>query len=118
MEKVVNKVMLSGFAGADAEVKNLAGNQKLAKVNLAVNEYYKTATGEEVKKTQWFTLTFWNAKADLAEAKIKKGTRIAIEGRLEINNYEANDGTKRFATNIIVSDMEILESKQAETVQF
>ncbi len=41
MESTINKVVLSGFAGADVEVKNVSGNQKLARVNLAVNEYFK-----------------------------------------------------------------------------
>lgn len=109
MESAINKVVLSGFAGADAEVKNLSGNQKLARVNMAVNEYYKNSAGEEVKKTQWFTLTFWNAKADLALEQIKKGTRLTIEGRLQTGSYEAKDGTKRFTTDIVVSDMAIKE---------
>jgi len=108
MESAINKVVLSGCAGADAEVRVL-GNQKLAKVNLAVNEYYKNTSGEEVKKTQWFTLTFWNAKADIAEAQIKKGTRLTIEGRLQTGSYEAKDGTKRFTTDIVVNEAVIKE---------
>ncbi|WP_370633629.1 single-stranded DNA-binding protein [Pedobacter sp. Leaf250] len=43
MESAINKVVLSGFAGADADFKNLSGNQKVAKVNLAVNEYFKNS---------------------------------------------------------------------------
>ena len=109
MESAINKVVLSGFAGADAEIKNLSGNQKLARVNLAVNEYYKNASGEEVKKTQWFTLTFWNAKAELALAQIKKGTRLTIEGKLQTGSYEAKDGSKRFTTEVVVNDLIIKE---------
>jgi single-strand DNA-binding protein len=111
MENVVNKVVLSGHAGSDAEIKVLSENQKLAKVNLAVNEYYKNSLGEDVKKTQWFTLTFWNAKADFAEAEIKKGTWFSIEGRLHTNNYEAKDGTKRYATEIVVTEVALRESE-------
>lgn len=109
MESAINKVVLSGFAGADVEVKTLAGNQKLAKVNLAVNEYYKNASGEEVKKTQWISLIFWNAKAELAEAQIRKGTRLTIEGKLLTGSYEAKDGTKRFTTEIVVSEIAVKE---------
>lgn len=111
MENVVNKVVLSGFAGSDAEVKSISGTQKLARVNLAVNEYYKNAAGEEVKKTQWFSLTFWNAKADLAELKIKKGSRLTIEGRLQTGSYEAKDGTKRYTTDIVVDEVSIREAE-------
>ncbi|WP_316832867.1 single-stranded DNA-binding protein [Pedobacter aquatilis] len=107
MESVTNKVVLSGFAGADAEVKNLSGTQKLAKVRLAVNDYHKNTSGEEVKNTQWFTLTFWNAKADFAEREIKKGTRLTIEGRLVNNFYEAKDGTKRYSIEIVVTEANV-----------
>ncbi|RZK35371.1 MAG: single-stranded DNA-binding protein [Pedobacter sp.] len=109
MESAINKVVLSGFAGADAEIKSLSGNLKLVRVNLAVNEFFKNASGEDVKKTQWFTLTFWNAKAELALAQIKKGTRLTIEGRLQTGSYEAKDGSKRFTTEIVVSEMVIKE---------
>lgn len=109
MESAINKVVLSGFAGADAEVKNLSGNQRLAKVNLAVNEYYKNASGEEVKKTNWFTLTFWNDKADLATAQIKKGTRLTIEGKLLSGSYVTKDGSKKFTTDIVVNELAIKE---------
>lgn len=109
MENLINKVVLSGCAGSDAEVKTVAGNTKLARVNMAVNESYKNAAGEEVKKTQWFSLTFWGAKADIAELKIKKGTRFSIEGRLQNNNYEAKDGTKRYTTEIVVEEIVIKE---------
>ncbi|RZK10783.1 MAG: single-stranded DNA-binding protein [Flavobacterium sp.] len=106
MENVVNKVILSGCAGADAEVKNFPDQQKLASVNLAVTEHFKNSLGEDIRKTQWFTLTFWNAKADIAETQIKKGTWFSIEGRLNTNNYEAKDGTKRYANDIVVSDID------------
>jgi single-strand DNA-binding protein len=113
MENVVNKVVLSGFAGNDPEVKIISESLKLARVNLAVHESFVNSTGEDVKKTNWFTLTFWNAKADLAETQIKKGTRFSIEGKLQTNNYEAKDGTKRYATEIVVNEVTVAV-KEAE----
>jgi single-strand DNA-binding protein len=111
MESAINKVVLSGFAGADVELKTLSGNQKLAKVSLAVHEYYKTAAGEESNKTQWFNLVFWNAKAELAAQQIKKGTKFSIEGKLQTGSYEAKDGTKRFTTDIIVREIVLQEAE-------
>ncbi|MBE8715543.1 single-stranded DNA-binding protein [Sphingobacterium hungaricum] len=108
MENSMNKVMLSGFAGADTELKTVAGNKKLAKVNFAVNESFRNGGGQEVKKTSWFTLTFWNEMAELASEKIKKGTNFSIEGRLNNGTYEAKDGTKRYVTNIIVNEIEFI----------
>lgn len=98
--------MLCGFAGNDAEVKVISESQKLARVNIAVHETFRNSVGEEAQKTQWFTLTFWNAKADVAQSQIKKGTWFSIEGRLQTNNYEAKDGTKRYATEIVVNEVD------------
>lgn len=83
----------------------------MAKVQLAVNDSYKTSSGQEVKKTQWFTLTFWGAKAELAERIVKKGTQISIEGRLLNNFYEAKDGSKRYSIEIVVSEIYLKEQK-------
>jgi single-strand DNA-binding protein len=113
MESAVNKVVLSGFAGADAEIKTF-GSQKLARVNLAINETYRNAAGEDVKKVQWFNLTFWNAKADIAEAQVKKGTRLTVEGRLQANSYDGQDGKKRYAVDIVVNDVVIRENEKQE----
>lgn len=112
MENVNNKVVLSGFAGADAEIKFFSEKQKLAKVRLAVNDYYKNTSGEEVKNTQWFNLTFWNAKADFAEKEIKKGTKLTIEGRLVNNFYEAKDGSKRYSIEIFVNEIHLKEPEK------
>ncbi|MDQ0640786.1 single-strand DNA-binding protein [Pedobacter sp. W3I1] len=111
MESAVNKVVLSGFAGADAEIKTF-GNQKLARVNLAINETYRNSAGEEVKKVQWFNLTFWNAKAEIAEAQVKKGTGLTVEGRLQANSYDGSDGKKRYSVDIVVSDVVIRENEK------
>ncbi|WP_231462233.1 MULTISPECIES: single-stranded DNA-binding protein [unclassified Pedobacter] len=111
MDAITNKVELSGFAGADAEIKNLSGTLKLAKVQLAVNDSYKTSGGQEVKKTQWFTLTFWGAKAELAAEKVKKGTHLSIEGRLLNNFYEAKDGSKRYSIEIVVNEIYLKENE-------
>ena len=115
MENVVNKVLLSGFAGSDAEIKVISDKMKLARVNLAVNESFTNSAGEDVNKTNWFTLTFWNAQAELAEAHIKKGTKFSIEGKLQTNNYEAKDGSKRYATEIVVNEVTLSKKEQEVT---
>jgi single-strand DNA-binding protein len=107
MENVVNKVVLTGFAGSDVEVQTVGNNQKLAKVNLAVNEYYKDSNGTEVKKTHWFPLVFWNINADVAEKEIKKGIRLTIQGKLQTRSYESKDGIKRYSTDVVVNELEV-----------
>ena len=110
MSKSDNKVELTGFAGSDAELKEIGNNKKLAKVSIAVNDNYRNFAGEEVKNTQWFNLVFWGAKADDAVRLIKKGTLFSVEGRLSTQQYEAKDGTKRYTTDIVVNEIELVKT--------
>ena len=114
MNNLRNSVRLVGFAGSDLIVTPLDNNRKVARVSVAINEYYKTKTGEESKQTQWFNLAFWNAKADEAVKLIKKGSEIAIEGKLVSQIYTTKDGQKRYTTEIVVHDVQLVV-KTAET---
>lgn len=109
---VLNSIVLTGRAGADAIVKNY-GSQKQARFNLAVNEYHKNQQGEIIKKTNWFTITLWNGHAEVAEKEIKKGNKITVLGKLQANVYDAEDGTKRYTTNIHVNELRIEPAAEA-----
>ena len=114
MNNLRNSVRLVGFAGSDLIVTPLDNNRKVARVSVAINEYYKTKTGEESKQTQWFNLAFWNAKADEAVKLIKKGAEIAVEGKLVSQIYTTKDGQKRYTTEIVVHEVQLVV-KPAET---
>lgn len=109
---VVNSIVLTGHAGADVVIKTY-GNQKLARFNLAVNEYHKDQQGEIIKKTNWFTITLWNGHAELAEKEIKKGSKVTVIGKLQTNIYDAKDGTKRYTTDIHVNELNITSHIEA-----
>lgn len=116
MNNLRNSVRLVGFAGSDLIVTPLESNRKVARVSVAINEYYKTKTGEESKQTQWFNLAFWNAKADEAVKLIKKGSEIAVEGKLVSQIYTTKDGQKRYTTEIVVHDVQlVVKTAEAET---
>lgn len=108
MNRAENRVELTGFAGSDVELKETSGNKKLGKVSIAVNDNFRTATGEEVKNTQWFNLVFWGGKAEEANQAIKKGNRFSVEGKLSAQHYEAKDGSKRYFTEIVCSEFEVI----------
>lgn len=114
MSNLRNSVRLTGFAGSDLVVTPFENNKKVARVSVAINEYFKTKTGEESKQTQWFNLVFWNAKADEAVKLIKKGAEIAVEGKLASQIYTTKDGQKRYNTEIVVHNVK-LAIKPAET---
>ncbi|SFH20489.1 single-stranded DNA-binding protein [Pedobacter insulae] len=108
MSNLKNSVHLTGFAGSDLVVTPFENNKKVARVSVAINEYYKNKNGEESKQTQWFNLVFWNGKADDAVKLIKKGSEIAIVGKLASQTYTSKEGLKRFITEIVVNEVELV----------
>ena len=112
MNALKNKVQLIGNLGMDPEVKALNGGKKLAKMSIATNETYKNAKGEKVTETQWHNLIAWGKTADLVEKFLKKGSEIAIEGKLINNNYTDKEGVKRYSTQIEVSEVLMLDAKK------
>lgn len=109
MKNFKNSVQLTGFAGADPIVTTFSAEKRVARVRLAINEFYKNSAGDAIVQTQWFNLVFWNKKALQAEELIRKGTGISIEGRLNIQSYIDKKGEQRFSTDIFVNSLELID---------
>lgn len=114
METKKNNVRLTGFAGADPVIINFANNKRMARISIAVNEFYKNTTGEPVNQTQWFNLVFWNKKVDLVETVVKKGTKFSIEGKLSTQSYTDKKGEERRPIEIIVEQLELTAESVTE----
>ncbi len=113
MNALRNKVQLIGNLGMNPEIKTLDGGRKLAKMSIATNESYKNAKGEFVKETQWHNLIAWGKTADIIEKLLKKGSEVAIEGKLINRNYTDKEGIKKYITEIQVSEFLMLGEKKA-----
>ncbi len=111
MNALRNKVQLIGNLGMNPEVKTLDGGKKLAKMSIATNESYKNAKGERVTETQWHNLIAWGKTADVIEKFLKKGSEVAIEGKLISRNYTDKEGVKRYVTEIQVNELLMLGAK-------
>jgi single-strand DNA-binding protein len=111
MNALRNKVQLIGNLGMNPEVKVLDGGKKLAKMSIATNESYKNAKGELVKETQWHNLVAWGKTADIIEKYLKKGSEVAIDGKLMSRTYTDKEGTKRYVTEIQVNEVLLLDKK-------
>jgi len=109
MDKIKNSVRLTGYAGTDPVLINFASEKKMARLSLGVHEFYKNSLGEAVDQTQWFNLIFWNQKVELVENIIKKGDALRIEGKLSTQTYTDKSGDQRYATEIIVSNLEVAD---------
>ena len=112
MNALRNKVQLIGNLGMNPEIKNLNDGKKLAKMSIATNENYKNSKGERVTDTQWHNLTVWGKTADIVEKYLKKGSEVAVEGKLLNRNYTDKDGVKRYVTEIQVNELVLLGGKK------
>ena len=105
MNTLRNKVQLIGNLGNDPEIITLDSGQKLAKLSLATNEYYKDADGQKQTKTEWHNLVAWNKTAELIENYVTKGKEIAIEGKLTNRSWDDKQGNKRYTTEVVVNEL-------------
>ncbi len=112
MNALRNKVQLIGNLGMNPEIKTLDGGKKLAKMSIATNETYKNAKGEQVKETQWHNLIAWGKTADIIEKYLKKGSEVAIDGKLINRNYTDKEGLKRYVTEIQINELLMLGGKE------
>lgn len=110
MNNLRNRVQLIGNLGMDPEMKKLDSGRMLAKLSLATSDSYKNSEGEKVTDTQWHNLVAWGKTAEIAEKYLKKGNRVAVEGKLVSRSYEDKEGIKRYITEVVVSEFLMLGS--------
>jgi len=110
MKSLRNSVKLIGRLGKDPEVKTF-GDKKKAAFSIATSDSYKNQKGEKVEDTQWHNLVIWGKLADVAGKYLKKGSEVAIEGKLVHRVYETDKGEKRYITEISVNELEMLGAK-------
>lgn len=109
-----NKVQLIGNLGKDPELKNLGNGQSLLRLSLATNERYRTADGEWKDNTQWHPIVVWGKQAEKLAQQVKKGSGLVVEGRLVQRTYESKEGEKRYSTEVVVGEYQLLGSKEAQ----
>jgi len=112
MNAMKNRVQLIGNLGAAPEVRNLNSGKKVAQFSMATSETYKNSAGERVQETQWHQVVVWNKLAEVAENFLDKGKRVAVEGKLTYRSYEDKNGVKRYVTEIVASDILMLDKKE------
>ena len=107
MGTLENSVQLIGRPGNDPEVK-MVGNRKLAKFSLATNHHYYNDNHELETSTSWHYIIAWGKTAERVEKYIKKGKKIALEGRLRTRVYE-KDGRKNYITEITLNEFMLID---------
>lgn len=105
----MNKVYLIGNLTKDPELTTTTSGIAVCRFGLAVSRKYVGASGE--RETDFLNIVVWRGQAENCHKYLKKGGKVAIVGRIETRNYEAQDGSKRYVTEIIADEIEFLNSK-------
>jgi single-strand DNA-binding protein len=107
----INKVILVGNVGADPETRYMPNGNAVTNITVATSENWKDKnTGEQQERTEWHRITFYQRLAEIVAEYVRKGSKLYIEGRLQTRSWE-QDGIKRYATDIIANEMQMLDSR-------
>jgi len=114
MSGSLNKVMLIGNLGKDPEIRTIPNGTKVANFSVATNENYTDKNGNRVDKTEWHRIVMWRGLAEIAEKYLKKGSTAYFEGKLSTRSWGDGNGQKKYSTEIVVDNMQMLGGRQSE----
>jgi len=105
----VNKVILLGNLGKDPEIRYLESGAAVCSFSMATSETYTDrSSGERVTQTEWHNVVLWRKLAETAEKYLKKGSSVYIEGKLRSRSWEDQNGQKKYTTEVVGDQMQML----------
>ncbi len=107
----VNKVILVGNLGKDPELRYTPSGAAVATFSLATTERYKDRDGNRQEKTEWHNIVAWRQLAEICGKYLHKGRQVYIEGRIQTRSYDDRDGNKRYITEIVADQMQMLGNR-------
>ena len=108
----VNKVILIGNLGKDPEIRYTESKVPVTTLRIATTETYKDRNGERAEQTEWHNVSIWRGLAEVANNYLHKGSKVYIEGRLKTRQWEDKEGNKRYTTDVVATNMVMLDRKQ------
>lgn len=109
MARSVNKVILIGHLGKDAEVRYTPNGVAVASFSIATNERFKDKDGNWQDRTEWHNVVAWQRTAEIAGEYLKKGRQVYIEGKLQTRSWDdKQSGEKKYRTEVVITDMVLL----------
>jgi single-strand DNA-binding protein len=111
MAKDLNKVMLTGFLGADPEMRYTPQGSAVTTFRVASGRNWKSQDGTQHDDTEWFRVVAWDKLGEICNQYLTKGTRVYVEGRLQTRKWQDQNGADRYSTEVIAADMIILSSR-------
>lgn len=111
----MNKVILIGNLANDPESRTTASGIQQCSFRLAVQRRYANANG--VREADFIPVVCWRQTAELCARYLSKGRKAAVEGSIQVRSYDAQDGTKRYATEVIADNVEFLSPREDGAAQ-
>jgi len=111
MAKDLNKVMIIGRLGKDPEMRYTPGGSPVTTFSVATGRQWKDGNGDMREETEWFNVVTWNKLAEICNEHLRKASRVYVEGRLQTRQWQDQDGQTRYRTEVIASDMIMLDSR-------
>jgi single-strand DNA-binding protein len=109
----LNKVMLIGNAGRDAEMRYTANGTAQAKFSLAVNWRRRAQSGDWEEQTEWFNIVMFGDRAERMSQYVTKGKSLYIEGRLQTRTWDDDQGVRHYLTEVIANDVRFLDRRES-----
>lgn len=104
----VNKVILVGNLGKDPELRYTAAGTAVCTFSIATSDRFKDKDGQQQEKTEWHNIVAWRQLAEICGKYLVKGRQVYIEGKIQSRTYDDRDGNKRYITEIVADQMQML----------
>ena len=98
-------------------MREVAAGRKMARLSVATNNSYRNASGERITDTQWHTVVAWGNTAAQVERLLRKGSAIALEGKLVHRSYNTSNGEKRYITEIVLDGFQMLNGQRVQLAE-
>ena len=110
----MNKIILTGRLTKDVDLRHDPSNKPVASTVLAVDRPFLNASGQ--RDADFIPIVVWGKAAEFLKEKCRKTSRILVDGRLQIRNFDAKDGTKHWVAEVVVEKLELLDRKEDNPV--
>lgn len=107
----LNKAILIGNLTKDPELRSLPSGAALTTFSIATNRTWKDKSGEKKQEVQFHNIVIFGRIAEVAKQYLHKGDPVYIEGRIQTRSWEGKDGVKRYTTEIIAENMQLMGTR-------
>ncbi|HKB88591.1 MAG TPA: single-stranded DNA-binding protein [Patescibacteria group bacterium] len=114
MARSLNKVMLIGNLTRDPEMRYTPQGAAVCTFGVATNRSWNTDSGEKKEDVEFHNVVAWNKLAEICSQLLKKGRKVYVEGRLSTRSWQGQDGAQKQRTEVVITDMVILDRKMDE----